>query len=117
MEQQQVVALIQNIIAAIETRLPTYLVEEEDRIRNEGNSALCIIDDSGEVHGKMFGTDRICQRRLFRIAWAKASQVWITGLKTGEFEKLVFTGQIDENQFGIILAMGASPGPDPKVRH
>ena len=26
----------------------------------------------------------------------------ITGLKTGEYEKLVFTGKIDEHQFGII---------------
>jgi hypothetical protein len=31
----------------------------------------------------------------------KASQVWITGIKTGEFEKLVFNKEIDEESFGI----------------
>jgi hypothetical protein len=31
----------------------------------------------------------------------KASQVWITGMKTGDFEKAVFNNEIDEAQFGI----------------
>ena len=82
MEHKQVVVLIQKIIAAIEKRIPAYLADEEDRKRNDGNCALCIIDDTGEVHGKMFGTDKILKRPVFRIAWTKASQVWITGLKT-----------------------------------
>jgi uncharacterized protein GlcG (DUF336 family) len=50
----------------------------------------------------MFGTDKIRQRNSFRIAWTKASQVWITGIKTGEYERMVFTGQIDDRPFGII---------------
>lgn len=102
MKQKPLAALIQEIIAAVEKRLPAYLSEEEDRKRNEGNSAICIIDDTGAVHGKMFGTDKIRQRHVFRIAWTKASQVWITGVKTGEYEKLVFTGQIDDRKYGII---------------
>jgi glc operon protein GlcG len=36
------------------------------------------------------------------VAWTKASQVWITGLKTGEYEKLAFAGQINEDDYGII---------------
>jgi glc operon protein GlcG len=49
----------------------------------------------------MFGTDKIRQRTSFRIAWTKASQVWITGYKTGEFEKLVYAGKVDEHKYGI----------------
>jgi glc operon protein GlcG len=31
----------------------------------------------------------------------KASQVWITGMKTGEFEKKVFNNELNEKTFGI----------------
>jgi glc operon protein GlcG len=93
---------IAKLIAAVEKRLPEYLAVEADRSRNEGNSAMCIVDDQGRVIGKMFGPDKLRTRHSFRIAWTKASQVWITGLKTAEYEKLVFTGQIDEKKFGIL---------------
>lgn len=102
MEAKQIGRLIEDLIVAIEKRVPEYAAIEEDRKKNEGNCAACIIDDAGAVYGKMFGTDKIRQRNLFRIAWTKASQVWITGIKTGEYEKLVFTGQIDEQRFGIM---------------
>src|ERR1700761_8030395 len=102
MDTKQIADLVEKLISAVEKRLPEYLAVEDDRSRNDGNSALCIIDDSGVVRGKMFGTDKIRQRHAFRVAWTKASQVWITGIKTGEYEKLVFTGQIDDKQFGII---------------
>src|SRR6516164_5537595 len=102
MDSNQIMQLVQKIISAVEKRVPEYLAIEEERKRNEGNSALCIIDENGAVYGKMFGTDKIRMRNLFRIAWTKGSQVWITGIKTGEYEKLVFTGQIDDRQFGII---------------
>ena len=93
--------LIQTIIAAVEKRVPDYLAVEEDLKINEGNCALCIIDEAGGVHGKLFGTDKNRQRYSFRIAWTKASQVWITGYKTGEFEKLVYAGKVDEHKYGI----------------
>jgi glc operon protein GlcG len=102
MEAKQIVRFVEEIINAVEKRVPEYAAIEEDRKRNEGNSAICIIDETSAVHGKMFGTDKIRQRNSFRIAWTKASQVWITGIKTGEYEKMVFTGQIDDRQFGII---------------
>jgi glc operon protein GlcG len=102
MDTKQIAELAQKLIVAVEKRLPQYLAVEEDRSRNDGNSALCIIDEHGGVHGKMFGSDKIRQRFSFRIAWTKASQVWITGIKTGEYEKLVFTGQVDDKKFGII---------------
>jgi len=102
MEPKETVELIDKIIAAVEKRVPEYVAIEEDRSRNEGNSALCIIDEAGTVRGRMFGTGKIRQRHVFRIAWIKASQVWITGIRTGEYEKLVFTGQIDDKKYGII---------------
>lgn len=102
MEPPQINQLVEKIIAAVEKRVPEYLAIDEDRQRNDGNCALCIIEDSGAVRGKMFGTDKIRQRNVFRIAWTKASQVWITGIKTGEYEKLVYAGQIDDKPFGIL---------------
>jgi glc operon protein GlcG len=102
MKPKALTVLIQTIIAAVEKRVPEYLAVEADRKLNDGNSALCILDAVGGVHGKMFGTDKIRQRQCFRVAWTKASQVWITGLKTGEFEKLVYTGKVNEHQYGII---------------
>ena len=102
MESTTLSPVIQTLIAAVEERIPQYLAIEADRELNDGNCALCIVDASGGVHGRMFGTDKIRQRQCFRIAWTKASQVWLTGYQTGEYEKLVFTGQVDEKQFGII---------------
>ena len=102
MDHNEIAVLIQKIIAAVEKRIPEYLAIKDDRERSGGNCAICIIDSPGVVHGKLFGTDKIIQRNLFRIAWTKASQVWITGLKTGEYEKLVYTGQINEEKYGIL---------------
>jgi uncharacterized protein GlcG (DUF336 family) len=93
--------LVEEIIAAVEKRIPEYLAVEADRKLNEGNCAVCILDEAGNVSGKMFGTDKIRRRHVFRVAWTKASQVWITGYKTGEYEELVFTGKVDEKKFGI----------------
>ena len=69
MQPEQLTVLIQKITAAVEKRVADYLTIEDDRKRNEGNSALCIIDPTGVVQGRMFGTDKIRQRHAFRIAW------------------------------------------------
>ncbi len=73
MEHEQLISLIQKIIAAVEKRIPEYMAEAADRRIADGNTAVCLIDAGGEVHGKMFGTDKIRQRNSFRIAWLKAS--------------------------------------------
>lgn len=75
-------------------------IPEDQRISN-GNVAVCIIDGEGCVHGKMFGNYPPRQRQSFRVAWTKASQVWLTGEKTGEYERRVFTKEIAENAHGI----------------
>ena len=40
---------------------------------------------------------------LLKIAWTKASQVWITVIKTNEYERMMFTDQMDYHTFGISL--------------
>jgi len=92
---------IDQIITAIEKRIPDYMNIPEDAVKCNGNVAVCIIDEDGNVYGKMYGKDKIVSRRIYRIAWTKASQVWITGMKTGEYEKLVFNKEIDESKYGI----------------
>ena len=92
---------IESFIATVERLLPEYLANPADVKNNKGNTAICIIDENGQVFGKIFGKDKIISRNIFRIAWTKASQVWITGVNTGEYEKQVFNKQIDEHLFGI----------------
>ena len=92
---------ITTIIDKVTQLVPEYMNIEEDRIKANGNVAICIIDPQGMVYGKMFGEDKIALRERYRVAWLKASQVWITGIKTGEYEKLAFNNQIDEKKFGI----------------
>jgi uncharacterized protein GlcG (DUF336 family) len=92
---------INNIIIECEKLIPEYKdVQEDWRIAN-GNCAICLIDSEGMIYGKMYGTNVIRAREAFRVAWTKASQVHITGYKTGEFEKLAFNKEIDEKSFGI----------------
>jgi glc operon protein GlcG len=89
------------LIKKLEHLVLQYMNDPEDGARANGSAAVCIIDDDGNVYGKIFGSDKITGRERFKNAWLKASQAWITGMKTGEFEKLAFTGQINEKQFGI----------------
>lgn len=90
---------IEKLISSIEELVPVYMAIPEDYAKANGVASLCIIDENGQI----FGIDKLRGRDSFRIAWTKASQVWITGIKTNEYEKLVFAGQIDPQPFGIKL--------------
>ena len=94
---------IEKLISSIEELVPVYMAIPEDNAKANGVASLCIIDEDGLISGKIFGTDKLRGRDSFRIAWTKASQVWITGIKTNEYEKLVFADQIDPQPFGIKL--------------
>jgi uncharacterized protein GlcG (DUF336 family) len=94
---------IEKLISTIEELVPVYMAIPEDYVKANGVASLCIIDEDGQIYGKVFGTDKLRGRDSFRIAWTKASQVWITGIKTNEYEKLVFADQIDPQPFGIKL--------------
>ncbi len=92
---------IQLLFDSIQELIPTYMNNPADFASSKGNVAICVIDESGNVHGRMYGQDKLISRRIYNIAWTKASQVWITGMKTGEYERRVFNGEIDESICGI----------------
>ena len=92
---------ISRLFDAIEKLIPGYMNNPEDQCISNGNLAACIIDEQGLAHGKMFGTDKPRLRQSYKVAWTKASQVWLTGVKTGEYEKMVFNKEVGENANGI----------------
>jgi glc operon protein GlcG len=100
MRERSVQAAVNQIIEELDRLIPAYSSNPADAFA-EGNVAVCIIDHEGMVHGKVWGTNKIRGREFFRLAWTKASQVWITGMKTGEYEKKLFNGEFDESKFGI----------------
>jgi len=92
----------ERLFAAIEHLLPKYRALAEDERVNEGNVAVIVIGPAGDVHGRFFGTDRIRQRDTAGIAWRKASQVWLTGVATGEYERRVYTGEVEWWRLGVM---------------
>jgi uncharacterized protein GlcG (DUF336 family) len=101
MDSKTIKQKIEKIIETIDSLVPKYMENPVDRNISDGNVALCIIDDQNNVYGRLYGNNKIRSREIYRIAWTKASQVWITGMATGEFEKKVFNGEIDDHKFGI----------------
>lgn len=95
--------LINSIFVEIEKQIPDYKNSPMDWRISEGNVAVCIITEDGRVFGKVFGTDKVRGRQFYTVAWKKASQVWITGFKTGEYEKMVFGGTMDPEDSPIPL--------------
>lgn len=101
MKKNEISATVDQLFDAIEKLIPEYMQNPEDQCISNGNLAACIIDENGLAHGKMFGTDRPRLRQSYKVAWTKASQVWLTGVKTGEYEKMVFNKEVGENDNGI----------------
>jgi glc operon protein GlcG len=101
MENKEMLEIISNVFSAIEKLITSYMEIPEDKNISNGNLAVCIIDENQNVYGKMFGTNKPRLRNSYKIAWTKASQVWLTGVKTGEYERMVFTKVVDENANGI----------------
>jgi uncharacterized protein GlcG (DUF336 family) len=101
MENQKLEAIIGKMIAEMEKLIPAYMQNPEDKDIAGGNVAVCLIDENGMVYGRMFGTNKPRLRQSYKVAWTKASQVWLTGVKTGEYEKMVFNQLVEENGNGI----------------
>lgn len=101
MKSIELANVIERIINEAERLIPEYMQNEEDKRIANGNVSICLIAPDGRIFGRMFGTNKIRARESFRVAWTKASQVYITGMKTGEYEKLAFNNQVDEDKFGI----------------
>ncbi len=101
MKNDETDQVVDRILDAIENMIPSYMEDPADKSISNGNVAACIIDDMGNVYGKMYGTNKPRLRQSYRVAWTKASQVWLTGVRTGEYERMVFNKQIGENANGI----------------
>jgi glc operon protein GlcG len=101
MESKNITALTHKIFQEIEKLIPVYMKNPEDNRIADGNCAVCIIDEDGVVYGKMYGAYKPRQRQSYKVAWTKASQVWLTGYRTGEYEKMVFNNLVEENANGI----------------
>lgn len=101
MENNVMPIVISKMFDAIEKLIPQYMEELADKSISNGNVAACMIDDHGVVYGKMFGANKPRLRQSYKVAWTKASQVWLTGVRTGEYERMVFNKQVGENANGI----------------
>lgn len=90
------------LIAEVEKLIPVAMQNPEDRDNSHGNVTLLIIAEGGQIFGRMFGNDNRTRRGTSRIAWQKATQVWMTGQATGKFEKQVYgSAAVDPGQFGL----------------
>ena len=94
---------VEKLISCIEALVPEYMANPEDELKAKGVASVCLITEDGQVYGKIFGNDKLRGRESFKNAWTKASQVWITGYKTNDYERMVFNGEIDPKRFGIAL--------------
>ena len=92
--------VIDKIIGKLDRLIPEYSANPADAFAG-GNVAVCIIDEEGNVYGKIWGDNKVRGRQFARLAWVKATQVWITGMKTGEYEKRLFNGEFEEEKYGI----------------
>jgi glc operon protein GlcG len=102
MNPVEVAAAAHQLIAEIEKLIPAAMQNPEDRDNSQGNVTLMIIAEDGRIFGRMFGTENRVRRGTSRIAWQKATQVWMTAQATGQFEKQVYGGaQIDPGRFGL----------------
>jgi uncharacterized protein GlcG (DUF336 family) len=101
MERQKLDTIVSKIFAELENLIPVYMKNPADKNIANGNVAVCIIDENGTVHGRLFGQDKPRLRQSYKLAWTKASQVWLTGVKTGEYEKMVFNKLVAEDSNGI----------------
>jgi uncharacterized protein GlcG (DUF336 family) len=103
MTKEKLPPVIHQILENLSARIPSLKDSEADWKNSQGNVAVCIIDDTGNIYGKIWGSDKLKGRRYFDIAYRKASQVWITGYATNEYEKLVFADKVNHKDYGIEL--------------
>ena len=103
MTNEKLQQVINRMLESISEQIPAYKNSEADWNISQGNVSVCIIDDAGNIYGKIWGDDKLKGRRFYDVAYRKASQVWITGYATGEYERLVFTDKLNYKDFGIEL--------------
>jgi hypothetical protein len=100
-EDKDIAEFARAMIAEVEGLIPQFNAIPEDYAIGNGNVALCIIGPKGDYYGKIFGAKPIRARESSFVAWKKATQVWITGMATGAYERKVYSGEVDDSKFGI----------------
>lgn len=103
MSNEKLQEVINKLFDSLSAQIPACQRSEADWSISKGNVAVCLIDDAGNIYGKIWGDDKVSGRSFYDVAYRKASQVWITGYKTGEYERLVFSDQLNYKDFGIEL--------------
>jgi len=102
MTPAELTAVATQLIAEIEKLIPACMQNPEDRYNSQGNVTLLIITEGGQIFGRMFGDNNARRRGTSRIAWQKATQVWMTHQATGQFEKQVYgANNTDPGKFGL----------------
>ena len=102
MSQADLQELTGRLFAEIERLLPKYGAVPEDAAVNANNTAVIAIGPAGDVYGRFFGTDRVRMRDTAGTAWKKAGQVWLTGVRTGEYERRVYNGEVEWWKLGVM---------------
>ena len=75
MTNEKLQQVINKMLASISAQIPDYKTSEADWSISQGNVAVCIIDDAGNIYGKIWGNDKLRGRRFYDVAYRKASQV------------------------------------------
>ncbi len=102
MTPTELTAAATQLIAEVEKLIPGCMQNPGDRDNCQGNVTLMIIAEGGQIFGRMFGDNNSRRRGTSRVAWQKATQVWMTHQSTGQFEKQVYgPGNVDPGKFGL----------------
>jgi hypothetical protein len=102
MKESSVAAFSKMFFVEVEKLVSEFRKDKIDFGVNEGNAAVFVMGPDGEVFGRTFGTDRPKCRDTATTAWKKVSQVWLTRIATGEYEKKVYNGDVAWYSFGIM---------------
>ena len=100
MEKTSIQQKTSQIIENLNHLISEYGANPDDSFA-DGNVAVCIISENGDVYGKIWGDKKSTGYRFAGLAFRKAIQVWATGYKTGEFERKIFNNELNEEDFGI----------------
>jgi uncharacterized protein GlcG (DUF336 family) len=101
MTPAQISEAAERLITEVARLIPECMENPADRDNSNGNVTLFIVAETGQFFGRMFGGDRLKQRGTCRIAWQKATQVWLTNMATGRYEEAVYSKRVDPSKFGI----------------
>jgi hypothetical protein len=88
-------------IAEVVKLFPSYVTDPLDTQWNFGNAAVVVIEPGGTFHGQIFGDNKEVCQKCYQVGMRKVLQVWRTGHYTGKFEELVYSGKLNENDFGV----------------